>query len=292
MMWFRSNGRALFPSGAGHVAPLLTLMIFAFDIPIAMMLAISVAPDFTFANYGRLIETPVYLRVVGNTLWVAAITTAVCVIAGYPLAYWMYRLPARGLSVALSLIVMSFWVSVLVRTYAWIVALGNGGILNRALLALHLLGSPIRFLYSEPGVIIGMSNILIPYMVLPLFAAMVRVDERLLHAAASLGASDRTIFWRIFFPLTVPAACAGAILVFVSAAGFFVSPAILGGGRVPMLANLLDILINQNPRWELAAAISTVLLAASVACYALYRRHVHVVVDISKMPRVGETAGR
>jgi putative spermidine/putrescine transport system permease protein len=168
--------------------------------------------------------------------------------------------------------VLPFWVSILVRTYAWIVVLGNDGLINRSLQWLGLTADPISFLYNELGVVIGTTNILLPFLVLPLFAAMVRLDERLLQAAASLGASRRTIFWRVFFPLTLPSLAAGAILVFILTLGFFITPAILGGGRVPMIANMLDLLINRLPRWELAAAISTVLLILTLACYAAYRR--------------------
>jgi putative spermidine/putrescine transport system permease protein len=120
-------------------------------------------------------------------------------------------------------------------------------------------------------VIIGTTNVLLPFLILPLFAAMVRLDNRLFQAAASLGASRMTIFWRIFFPLTLPALAAGAILVFILTLGFFITPAILGGGRVPMIANMMDLLINRLPRWELAAAISTVLLCITLVFFAAYQ---------------------
>ena len=260
------------PVGASQIAPLTVVMIIAFDIPIAAMLATSFSPDMTLTHYRSLIETPIYLRVLGNTFWIAGLTTAACALLGYPLAYWMRTLSPRGRVVSVAMVVIPFWVSVLVRTYAWIVVLGNGGMVNRSLMGLGITGSPISFLYNEFGVVIGMTNVLLPFLVLPLFAAMLRVDERLLQAARSLGAADRDVFRRVFFPLTIPALGAGALLVFISSAGFFITPAILGGGRVPMIASMLDLLINQMPRWELAAAISSVLLAASLASYALYHR--------------------
>jgi len=120
-------------------------------------------------------------------------------------------------------------------------------------------------------VVIGTTNVLLPFLVLPLFAAMVRIDDRLLQAAESLGASQMTIFRRVFFPLSLPALAAGAILVFILTFGFFITPAILGGGRVPMVANALDLLINQFARWETAAALSTVLLVVTLACFAVSR---------------------
>jgi ABC-type spermidine/putrescine transport system permease subunit I len=247
-------------------------MLLAFNLPIVLMLGRSIgAPPDVLAHYGQILERAVYLKVLGNTFRIAAIATLVCVLLGYPLAYWMRSLsPGRQL-LAVALVVLPFWVSILVRTYAWIVILGNDGLVNRSLQGLGLSGAPVSFLYNQFGVVLGTANVLLPFLVLPLFAAMLKLDDRLLQAAASLGASRRTIFWRVFFPLTLPSLAAGAILVFILTLGFFITPAILGGGRVPMIANMLDLLINRLPRWELAAAISTVLLVLTLACYAAYR---------------------
>jgi ABC-type spermidine/putrescine transport system permease subunit I len=262
----------MIPAEAAFVAPLLLVMLLGFNLPIVLMLSWSVAaPPDVLAHYAQVFERAVYLKVLGNTFRIALIATAVCVVLGYPLAYWMRGLaPGRQL-IALALVVLPFWVSILVRTYAWIVVLGNDGVVNRSLHWLGLTASPVSFLYNELGVIVGTANILLPFLVLPLFAAMLKIDDRLLQAAASLGASERTVFWRVFFPLTVPSLAAGAILVFILTLGFFITPAILGGGRVPMIANMLDLLVNRLPRWELAAAISTILLALTLACYAAYR---------------------
>jgi ABC-type spermidine/putrescine transport system permease subunit I len=213
----------------------------------------------------------VYLKVLGNTFEISLIAMLICMLLGYPLAYWIRGLSPGKRLLAVALVVLPFWVSILVRTYAWIVVLGNAGVVNRSLQWLGLTETPLGFLYNELGVVIGTANILLPFLVLPLLATMLKIDERLLQAAASLGASQRVIFWRIFFPLTLPALAAGAILVLILTLGFFITPAILGGGRVPMIANMLDILINRMPRWELAAAISTVLLLLTLSCYAAYR---------------------
>jgi putative spermidine/putrescine transport system permease protein len=266
-------GRRLLPAGAAYALPLLAFMLLAFNLPIVLMLGWSIgAPPDVLAHYAQILERTVYLKVLGNTFRIAAIATLVCVLLGYPLAYWMRSLsPGRQL-LAVALVVLPFWVSILVRTYAWIVILGNDGLVNRSLEGLGLIGSPVSFLYNQFGVVLGTANVLLPFLVLPLFATMLKLDDRLLQAAASLGASRRTIFWRVFFPLTLPSLAAGAILVFILTLGFFITPAILGGGRVPMIANMLDLLINRLPRWELAAAISTVLLVLTLACYAAYRR--------------------
>lgn len=261
--------------GFGFIAPLLVLMLVAFNAPIVYMLGLAFwekGRGFTLEHYAGLLEAPVYLRVLGNTMRVALIATLANVIIGYPLALWMRGLGSRARMIALALVVLPFWVSILVRTYAWIVVLGNGGLVNRALQWSGLTDAPVSFLYNELGVTIGMANVLLPFLVLPLFAAMIRIDERLLQAAASLGASPATIFWKVFFPLTLPALAAGTLLVFILCLGFYITPAILGGGRVPMVSNLLDTLINQIPRWETAAAISTVLLIVTLAIFAAYRR--------------------
>ena len=265
-------GRRLLPAGVAYALPLLAFMLLAFNLPIVLMLGWSIgAPPDVLAHYAQILERAVYLKVLANTFRIAAIATLVCVLLGYPLAYWMRSLsPGRQL-LAVALVVLPFWVSILVRTYAWIVILGNDGLVNRSLQGLGLIGTPVSFLYNQFGVVLGTANVLLPFLVLPLFATMLKLDDRLLQAAASLGASRRTIFWRVFFPLTLPSLAAGAILVFILTLGFFITPAILGGGRVPMIANMLDLLINRLPRWELAAAISTVLLVLTLACYAGYR---------------------
>jgi ABC-type spermidine/putrescine transport system permease subunit I len=262
-------------SGFGFVAPLLVLMLVAFNAPIAYMLGLAFwdkAHGFTLEYYEGLLEAPVYLRVLGNTMRIAVIATLANVIIGYPLAHWMRGLQNRARLAAIALVVLPFWVSILVRTYAWIVVLGNGGLVNRALQWLGLTDHPVQFLYNELGVTIGMANVLLPFLVLPLFAAMIRIDDRLLQAAASLGAPPGTIFWKVYFPLTVPALAAGTLLVFMLCLGFYVTPAILGGGRVPMVSNLLDTLINQLPRWEQASAISTILLIVALVIFSAYRR--------------------
>jgi putative spermidine/putrescine transport system permease protein len=266
-------GRRLLPAGVAYALPLLAFMLLAFNLPIVLMLGWSIGePPDVLAHYAQILERAVYLKVLGNTFRIAAIATLVCVLLGYPLAYWMRSLsPGRQL-LAVALVVLPFWVSILVRTYAWIVILGNDGLVNRSLQGLGLIGTPVSFLYNQFGVVLGTANVLLPFLVLPLFATMLKLDDRLLQAAASLGASRRTTFWRVFFPLTLPSLAAGAILVFILTLGFFITPAILGGGRVPMIANMLDLLINRLPRWELAAAISTVLLILTLACYAAYRR--------------------
>jgi putative spermidine/putrescine transport system permease protein len=247
-------------------------MLLAFNIPVVLMLTWGfTSPAGALAPWQDLLERTVYLRVLANTFRIALICTLVCAVLGYPLAYWLCSLQGRARMIALALVVLPFWVSILVRTYAWIVVLGNNGVVNRTLLELGLVGESLALLYNELGVVIGTTNVLLPFLVLPLFAAMLGIDRRVLQAAAGLGAPPGTVFWRVFFPLTLPALAAGCILVFILTLGFFITPAILGGGRVPMIANMIDLLINRMPRWELAAALSTVLLLVTFVCYAFYQ---------------------
>ncbi len=266
--------RSLITPTAWLVAPLLLVMGVGFNLPLIGMLAQSLVgtAGLTLANYREFFEASVYLKVLGNTFRVALITAAICVLIGYPLAYWLRRLPPRWQMVALALVVIPFWISILVRTYAWIVVLGNAGIVNRGLIELGLIDTPFSFLYNQLGVIIGTVNVLLPFLVLPLFAAMLKIDEQLLRAAETLGASPWTVFRRVFFPLSVPALAAGAVLVFILTLGFFITPAVLGGGRVPMVANMLDLFVNQMPNWDLASAISTVLLVVTLALFVWYLR--------------------
>ncbi len=260
--------------GLWLVMPLLVVMAVGFNLPLVVMLGQSVFGDagFSIANFAEIFQTDVYVKVLANTFRIALITSACCVLLGYPLAYWLRGLSPRWQMLGLAAVVIPFWISILVRTYAWIVVLGNAGMVNRSLIGLGWIDKPFPFLYNELGVVIGTVNVLLPFLVLPLYAAMLKIDRRLLDAAQTLGASPATAFWRIFFPLSLPALSAGAVLVFILTLGFYITPAILGGGRVPMIANMLDLLINQMPNWEFASAISVLLLAATLLLFALYLR--------------------
>lgn len=219
-----------------------------------------------------LIEQPVYLQVLANTFRLALIVAVFSIFIAYPLAYWMTKLSKRNQLIAVGIVAMSFLVSLLVRAYAWIVILGNNGIVNRSLLQLGLIGSPLQFIYNDFGVTLGTLNLLLPFMVIPLYTSMLQMDKRLMLAAASLGANPVQVFLRVYFPLTLPPLMSSAILIFIYTLGFFITPAILGGGNVSMIATVLDTLINQLAEWELAAAISVILLGVTLVLYTVYRR--------------------
>ncbi|MHA6642742.1 ABC transporter permease [Mesorhizobium sp. A623] len=252
--------------------PLWVAMMLAFNVPLLTMFGLSFTnPTPTLMHYEQLASNPAYLLVLMNTLKIAVLASLICAVVGYPFAYWMYTLSGRWQLLVLTLVVVPFWISILVRTYAWIVLLGNAGIVNRTLISLGISDSSVPFLYNQFGVLIGTTNILFPFLVLPLFATMTRIDRRLMSAAESLGASSSTTFTRVFFPLTFQSLAAGTILVFMLTLGFFVTPAILGGGRVSMIANVLDILINQLPNWEEASAIASILFVVIMVFYFGYK---------------------
>lgn len=257
------------------VLPLALVIGLAFNLPLLMTAVWSITdfksgsltPEYYQDFFGR----PIYLTVVWRTLEIAFAVSCLCALIGYPLSYWMTTLSPRGQKISLIIIIMSFWVSVLVRTYAWIVILGNAGLVNRALQSLGITERPIQFLYGELGVCIGMINVLLPFLLLPLYAAMLQIDPRLRQIALTMGATSTQFFWRVFFPLTVPALSATFILVFILSLGFYITPAILGGGKVPMIANMLDMMINQFPHWSLAAAMSCVMLVLTLGLFAVYQ---------------------
>jgi putative spermidine/putrescine transport system permease protein len=257
------------------IAPLLLLTLIVFDVPLLNTIYWSVADPttgaLTDANFREFAQSSAYMRIIWRTLGVSLEVTIVTALLGYPLAYWATKLNPRPRMIVLGLVVMTFWVSILVRTYAWIVILGNAGLVNKILMWLGLTGRPVEFLYNELGIVIGMVNVLLPFLVLPLYAAMTRVDRRLLEVAETLGAGRLRIFWQVFFPLTVPTLAASAILVFILGLGFYITPAVLGGGKVPLIANMMDLLINRFARWEIAAVVSVVLMAMTLSLYAIYQ---------------------
>ena len=254
------------------ILPAFLLMTAFYVAPIAQVLAISFTePSPGLGNYERLFTSESVQRVILTTLRICVITTSLALLLGYILAYKIALASEAARQWWILAVLVPLWISVLVRTYAWIVVLGNNGMVNRLLMWSGLTDSPVSFLYNELGVMIGLANVLLPFLVLPLFAAMLRIDDRLMQAAASLGAPAHTIFLKVFLPLTLPALASGALLVFILCLGFYVTPAILGGGKVPMISNLLDFLINQIPRWEQASALSTLLLIVTLAVFAAYR---------------------
>jgi ABC-type spermidine/putrescine transport system permease subunit I len=260
------------------VLPAVVFLAAFFLVPLAAMAVRSVTDPVGagLSNYERFFAEAAYVRVLTNTFWVAVLTTLSCLAVGYPFAYLMTIVPGRLGGLLLIAVLLPFWSSLLVRTFAWQVLLRDTGIINRFLLDLGVIAEPIPLIRTTGGVIIGMSHILLPFMVLPLYSVMRRIDPELGHAAANLGASPVRAFLRVFVPLTLPGVVAGCLLVFVLALGFYITPALLGGLRDQMISQLIVQQVQQALDWGFATAMSMLLLAATLAVLFLASRAIRL----------------
>jgi len=255
------------------VAPATLFLLVVFAIPIVMVLALSFSgPQVGVQHYARIVTTPVYSRVFANTLQIALGVTLVSLVLAYPLAYVLSILGTRTSIVLLGLVILPWFTSLLVRSFAWMVLLGQNGVINRALLSMGVIGRPLPLLYSAFGVYVGMVHILLPYMVLALYSVMRGIDRDLLRAAQSAGAPPWRAFLHVYLPLILPGVAAGSLLVFVMASGFYVTPALLGVPRQTMIAQLITSEINEAVNWEFGAALATVLLLVTLAGLAVFNR--------------------
>jgi ABC-type spermidine/putrescine transport system permease subunit I len=255
-------------SSALPALPALILLFAFFLFPVARMLGFSIEAG-TLDWYAKALGEELYLRVFWNTFEVAVLVTAVCLVLGYPLGFLIATTSPGWATLGFIFVLLPLWTSVLVRSYAWMVLLGRNGVFNRWLIDVGLIADPLPLLNNFAGVLIGMVHVLLPYMVLPVYGAVRRLDPALVAAAAGLGASSWRIFWRIYLPLTLPGIFAGATIIFVLSLGFFITPALLGGGKVMMLAVLIEQEVHQTLNWPFAAALSAVLLALTLGVYSL-----------------------
>jgi len=194
------------------------------------------------------------------------------VLLGYPLCYWMSRLPDRAAALCMIFVLVPFWTSVLVRTYAWLVILQRNGLVNDWLTGLGLVSQPVQLVHNFLGVVIGMSHVLLPFLVLPLYASMRAIDRDYIRAAMNLGAGPSAAFWQVFFPLSLPGLAAGTVLIFVLCLGFFVTPSLMGGGRVIMWAMRMESTVSLYANWGAASALGVVLLLVTLVCLYLFAR--------------------
>ena len=255
--------------------PALVLLLAFFLFPVVRMLGFSVEAG-TLDWYAKALGEGLYLQVFWNTFEIALLVTGFCLLLGYPLGFLIATTTPAWATLGFIFVLLPLWTSVLVRTYAWMVLLGRNGIFNRWLLDLGIIGDPLPLLHNFTGVLIGMVHVLLPYMVLPIYGAVRRLDPAIVAAAQGLGAPTWRIFWRIYLPLTLNGIFAGSVLVFVLALGFFITPALLGGGRVMMIAVLIEQQVRETLNWPFAAALSFVLLAFTMAVYALARRFTRI----------------
>ena len=217
-------------------------------------------------------EQRAYGGILLRTFHISLVATLICLLLGYPLAWWLASLPTRAANVLMILVLLPFWTSILVRVAAWIVLLQSEGLVNRGLMGVGLIDHPLALLFNRTGVIIAMVHILLPFMVLPLYSVMKSVPPTYLRAAVSLGSSPLAAFFRVYVPQTYPGIGAGALLVFILAIGYYVTPALLGGADDQMLSYYIARYTNVEVNWGMACALGALLLAATLLLYGVYRR--------------------
>lgn len=251
--------------------PATALVGLLFVLPILGVLGLSVYDEtgFTLGPIRELMTSKVSLVVLERTFWQALTVSLICVALGYPAAYYMSGLPPKRRALVTYLILLPFWISILIRTYTWIIVLGREGIVNRTLSVIGL--SPVQVLYTDLAVRIGMVQILLPIVILTCLASMLDIDRGLIKAARSLGATRRQAFLKVFLPLSLSGAATGGIICFILCLGFYVTPALLGGRRSMLISNLIDLQVHQTLNWGFAAVLASALLVITLACLGLFR---------------------
>jgi ABC-type spermidine/putrescine transport system permease subunit I len=251
--------------------PALLLLGVIFAWPVLRLLSMSVE-DGTLGHFEKAVLDELYVSVLWDSIEIAALVTALCLVLAYPVAAWLVQAGRLGFILGMFFLLLPFWTSVLVRTYAWMVLLGRNGVVNRALRDWGWIEFPLPLLHNLTGVLIGIVHVMLPYMVFPIYAALLRIDPDLNRAAEGLGAPAWRAFLRVTLPLSLPGVFAGCALVFVITLGFFITPALLGGGRVMMIAMLIEQQVREFLDWPFAAALAAVLLAATLVIYAALSR--------------------
>jgi spermidine/putrescine transport system permease protein len=267
---------------AGLLAPVTFWLGLFFLVPLLFILAYSfgtsgiyggITLGFNPGNYLRVFD-PLYLEIVGRTLVIALINTFLCLLLGYPLAYFIAFKGGSRKNLLILLVMIPFWTSLLLRAYAWVVILGGNGIANRALQFLGITDGPVNLIFTPQAVALGMVYSYLPFMILPLYAALEKFDIRLKEAAQDLGASRWHTFWRVTFPLSMPGVIAGSILVFIPSAGEFVIPNLLGGARTVLVGNLIQQQFLLARDWAFGSALAMMLAALLVGAIMFYVRKV------------------
>jgi spermidine/putrescine transport system permease protein len=266
------------PGRAGWLllAPLILWALAFVVAPAVIMLVYSFAKrgtlggvvlDFTLENYAGVFD-PVYLQIVIRSVIYAGITTVICLAAGYPVAYLIGRASERWRNLLLMAVMIPFWTSFLIRTYAWVTILKSEGLLNSLLMQMQLIAEPLELLYTPGAVVLGLVYTFLPFMILPIYSSVEKLDGALIEAALDLGAGPVRAFSRVIVPLTSPGIAAGVLLVFVPALGIYAVNDILGGGRVDMIGNIIENQFKGNARnWPFGAALGTTLLVSFALIY-------------------------
>jgi putative spermidine/putrescine transport system permease protein len=264
--------------------PAWAMLIVLFLVPLGLFFVRSFmefdgsTADFLDSAKDLLFSQP-YLTALGTTNWISLIVTLTVLLIGYPIAYYLTTATGTGARIVVLSIVLPYFTSIIVRTFSWMVLLGEHGLVNNTLMASGLIHAPLSLMYNRLGVLIGMSYVLLPYMVLTLYAAMRAIDPSLLRASASLGASGFYTFWRVYFPLSLHGVLSGALIVYILSIGFFITPALMGGQHDIMIAMLIDRALEVAVDWPSAALMSLTLLIVTLVLYAIYYR----ITDIRRL---------
>jgi len=275
--------RQRLPGRAGWLllSPLIAWAVAFVIAPAIIMLVYSFAHrgtlggvilGFTLENYASVLD-PVYLQIVIRSIVYAAITTGICLAAGYPVAYLIGRADPRWRNLLLMAVMVPFWTSFLIRTYAWVTILKSQGLFNSLLRELQLIGEPLEMLYTPGAVVLGLVYTFLPFMILPIYSSVEKLDGALIEAALDLGAGPVRAFSRVIVPLTTPGIAAGILLVFIPSLGIYAVNDILGGGRVDMIGNIIENQFKGNARnWPFGAALGTTLLVSFAIAYFYVNR--------------------
>lgn len=261
------------PSGFAYVVPALLLVLGFFAFPVAALLLRSVTePTLGLHNYAELFGSTTYLKIFLNTFLVSGLVTAISVVVGFPVAWMLAIMPRRWSQIVFGILILSMWTNLLARTYAWMVLLQRTGVINKTLMALGLISEPLPLVNNLVGVTIGMTYIMLPFVILPLTGIIRAIDPAILQAASLCGATRAQALRMVLLPLALPGILSGALMVFVMSLGYFVTPALLGGTANMMLAELIAQFVQSLVNWGMGAAAAFALLVITLSLYALQLR--------------------
>lgn len=267
------RGAARRDNALGWLAPALILILLFFVVPVLSLLARSVLePTPGLQNYAELLGTSTYLRIFLNTFLVSGVVTALSVLIGYPVAWALAVMPERWSRLVFAIIILSMWTNLLARTYAWMVLLQRTGVINKVLMGLGITQQPLALVNNLVGVTIGMTYIMLPFIILPLVGVLRSIDPQVLRAAALCGANSWQCFTRVLLPLSLPGIAAGGLMVFVMALGYYVTPALLGGTANMMLAEMVAQFVQSLVNWGMGGAAAFVLLVVTLVLYGIQLR--------------------
>jgi putative spermidine/putrescine transport system permease protein len=255
--------------------PALSMILLLVVLPVGWLAWQSIYHNgFTLEHYRRIFSEAIYWRSFALTFEISLSVTLLALVLGYPIAYAANAAPKSLNIVILALVVLPFWTSVLVRAYAWLALLQRNGVINHVLQSIGIVDGPLALVHNTFGTVVATLHILLPFMVLPLYATMQKIPRDLLQAGASLGGNPVHVFWRVFLPLSLPGVLAGSTLVFVLSLGFYITPELLGGGRTIMVSMLVSRNVELYDQWGAASAVGVVLLVAVAAIFLLVSRFI------------------